>query len=142
MTRIVVGVDGTDASFDAVRWAVAEARVVGATVEVVHAWSLPTVGTSVGAGLILDGVQLEESARIELQHAMSLADVDGASVVPTLVCGPPATVLAQVARGADLLVVGSHGRGALARAFLGSVSQRLAQHPPCPVVIVPPSLGA
>ena len=49
MTRIVVGVDGTDASFDAVRWAVAEARAVGATVEVVHAWSLPTVGTSVGA---------------------------------------------------------------------------------------------
>ena len=43
--------DGTDASFDAVRWAVAEARVVGATVEVVHAWSLPTVGTSVAAGL-------------------------------------------------------------------------------------------
>ena len=139
MPRIVVGVDGTDASFEAVRWAVAEARAHDATVEVVHAWSPPTVGSSVAGGLILDGAALEASARVELDHAVALADVDGlrASVISTLVCGPAASVLSRVAEGADLLVVGTHGRGAVASVVLGSVSRRLAQHPPCPVVIVP-----
>ena len=139
MTRVVVGVDGTDASFEALRWAMAEARVHDASIDVVHAWSLPALGSVTVGGTILDGVELEAAARTDLARSLALADAGGLrhAVTSVLAFGPATSVLAEIATGADLLVVGTHGRGALGRAVLGSVSRRLAQRPPCPVVIVP-----
>lgn len=52
--------------------------------------------------------------------------------------GPAAQTLIESARGAELLVVGSRGRGGFLGLVLGSVSQQCAQHPPCPVVVLPP----
>ncbi|GAA4990113.1 hypothetical protein GCM10025734_16780 [Kitasatospora paranensis] len=67
-----------------------------------------------------------------------LAEAPSVEVRERLVRGNAADVLLAAAEGADLLVVGSRGRGTFARALLGSVSQRCAMHAPCPVVIVRP----
>ena len=140
MTHMVVGVDGTYASFEALRWAVAEARAHDATLDVVHAWAPPTLSTLAVGGLPTREVEIEVVTRFEMLHrSLSFIDTGGLrhAVTPRLVCGPPASALADHATDADLLVVGTHGRGPLASAVLGSVSRRLAHRPPCPVVIVP-----
>jgi nucleotide-binding universal stress UspA family protein len=70
-----------------------------------------------------------------LQRVGPLTDV---AVEPLVVRGPPASVLLRAAEKADLLVVGSRGRGGFQRLLLGSVSHQVASHSPVPVMIVPP----
>jgi nucleotide-binding universal stress UspA family protein len=152
---IVVGVDGSAGSDAALRWAVAEARLRGSGLRVVHAYHLPHVplteagvGAAGGMGLpaILteDGERLrgmvEGQARRVVDDALARAGdaVAGLEVERVVAEGPPAQTLIEAARGADLLVVGSRGRGGFLGLLLGSVSQQCAHHPPCPVVILPP----
>ncbi|UXY31743.1 universal stress protein [Streptomyces sp. HUAS TT20] len=134
--RVVVGVDGSSSSNDALRWAVRYAGLIGADVDVVSAWDLP--GGRVWMAPAIDATLDEDNAR--QAFAQELRDVLGdeaADAVRThLVQGNPVDVLLRAAEGAEILVVGSHGRGGFARALLGSVSQHLAQHANCPVVII------
>ncbi|MFD7448335.1 universal stress protein [Kitasatospora sp. NPDC059827] len=134
--RVVVGVDGSPPSHAALRWAVRHAGLSGAVVDAVGAWeppshfgwSAPVVDTAFDQGLA------------ERKFAEELDAVLGADCpVPvrrTMVMGDPSDVLLDASQGAELLVVGSHGRGGFTRALLGSVSTRCAQHATCPVVIV------
>ncbi|MFH8342331.1 universal stress protein [Streptomyces sp. AM6-12] len=133
--RIVVGVDGSPSSFEAVRWAVRYAALVGGVAEAVAAWEVPLYGWSAPA---VD-MYMDEEATLE-QMTRELTEVlgaDAAAEVRTRMAhGNPADILLRAAEGAEVLVVGSRGRGGFARALLGSVSQRVAAHAPCPVVIV------
>jgi nucleotide-binding universal stress UspA family protein len=83
--------------------------------------------------------EFEAAARAwlaEAQHELRATE-PGVEVHTHLEQGDPATVLLHHARDADLLVLGNHGRGALAGALLGSVAQRCAHRSPCAVVLVP-----
>ena len=86
--RIVVGVDGSDASFEALRRAVAEARAHERVVEAIHAWRLPNIGAEFGATGV-DGEEPEEAARDELAGTVAMVDTDGLAspIVRTPVCG-------------------------------------------------------
>jgi nucleotide-binding universal stress UspA family protein len=64
--------------------------------------------------------------------------IEGLEIERMAVAGSPAQMVIESAQGADLLVLGSRGRGGFLGLLLGSVSQQCAQHPPCPVVILPP----
>jgi nucleotide-binding universal stress UspA family protein len=138
--RIVVGVDGSDESRAALAWALQQAHTVGARLDVVHVWHYPWVVTASGAAAA--GVGLEEyeaeGRRLLADEVASLgkaaADLE---IHPRLGTGNATHVLLQAADGADLLVVGSRGRGGFSGLLLGSVSQQCAHHAPCPVVIVP-----
>lgn len=134
---IVVGVDGSDSSADALRWAAAQARLTGSDLHAVYAWDFPTTyGWAWGPGFT--GVDLAEESRKDLDSVIARV-LDGASDVPVVARverGHAAEVLVAVSRGADLLVVGSRGRGAFADMLLGSVSLHCAQHAQCPVVII------
>lgn len=134
--RIVVGVDGSEHSAKALRWAIDEARLRGAAVQAVHAWSYPfAMGVGVDASeLLMKGA--ESSAEAVLDHAMERVP-KASGVEPVLVMGLAAESLLEAAEGADLLVLGSRGRGGFAGLLLGSVSHQCAQHATCPVVIVP-----
>jgi nucleotide-binding universal stress UspA family protein len=138
--RIVVGVDGSDCSKAALRWAMTQARLTGASIEAIHAWHAPgtsgagygwataaTVGDSVNAeaAKVLDETIAEVSARLD--HPVAVL----ARAMP----GPPTQVLLHAADGASLLVVGSRGRNGFTGMLLGSVSQQCAEHAPCPVVV-------
>lgn len=134
--RIVVGYDSSPGAHAALRWAAEEARLRGASLDVVHAWTYYVVGAT---GLMpVDPTDLEAAAGTVLDEALAeLGTVRGVEVNRRLTEGPAAQALLHAAEGADLLVVGSRGRGGFAGLLLGSVSQQVSHHARCPVVIVP-----
>jgi nucleotide-binding universal stress UspA family protein len=136
---IVVGVDGSEASREALRWALEEARLRGSSVRAVYAWVQPQMG---GRRYIppelLDPELLRQTAQERLDDVVrevagDLAEAELEGVVSE---GIAAQVLTDAASDAELLVVGSRGHGGFAGLLLGSVSQQCAQHASCPVVIV------
>jgi nucleotide-binding universal stress UspA family protein len=136
-TRIVVGVDASDHAQRALRWARDEARVHGATLEVVHAYPAVEVAVLPAIAAMPSDEELEAAAYRVLDDL--IADVggfEGIPVVRTARMGGAAGVLCGQADGADLVVVGSRGRGGFKELLLGSVSHQVATHAPCPVVIV------
>lgn len=138
--RIVVGVDGSDSSIGALRWAFEEAARRGSDLDVVHAWSHPFLGEmGVMVPNPVDATVMADHARAVIDRCITSAGPPPAGVhcEPIVVEGDDAAMLLEAAVGADLLVVGSRGRGGFASLLLGSVSQQCALHASCPVVIVP-----
>ncbi|HET6951614.1 MAG TPA: universal stress protein [Acidimicrobiales bacterium] len=140
--RIVVGVDDSEQAAAALRWALAEGAVRNCAVEVVHAWSPPLSALPFGATLVIpvDEGAIDSAARASVDDLVdaALAEMDArpSEVLRTVLPGGAATSLVEVAEGADLLVVGSHGRSGLSRLVLGSVAMACVNHAPCPVVVV------
>ena len=143
---IVVGVDGSPGSLEALRFAAAEARLRGTRLRVVHAWAVPLAVVLPEPAILGQPVipepEFEQVRAALVSEAEKIVDgvlaaVDAPDAERLLVEGTPAHALVQAAEGADLLVVGSRGRGGFAGLLLGSVSQQCAHHAPCPVVIVP-----
>jgi nucleotide-binding universal stress UspA family protein len=155
MGTIVVGVDGSAGSDAALSWALAEARLRGSRVRLVHAYETPhvpitDVGLGVAGGMALpvgtsegaEGLRsaVERDARRLIDDAVGRVGseaTDALEIDRVAAHGPPAATLIESARNAELLVLGSRGRGGFLGLLLGSVSQQCAQHPPCPVVILP-----
>ena len=143
---IVVGVDGSDASDAALRWAVEEARLRAAPLVAVYAWSFippQPIGDpgmlAVPAGDLAGQLGAESGvAREALAESVSdaLGDEPGVEVEQKLVEGDPGDVLVAESHSAELVVVGSHGRSGLKAALLGSVSRHVVSHAACPVVVV------
>ncbi|ACV79959.1 UspA domain protein [Nakamurella multipartita DSM 44233] len=132
--RIVVGVDGSPASVDALRWAAGQADLIGAAVEAVISWEYPSTSGMEFGSLDIDWA---ENARAALADALDVAlGEDAGRVTGTVTRGHPAEVLVAAAQGADLLVVGSRGHVALPGRLLGSVSEHVAARASCPVVVV------
>lgn len=134
---IVVGVDGSEGSQEALRWALEHARRTGQTVHAVIAWDI--LGTY-GDAYLIDHVDLTAESENTLKAAIEqvLAGAKTPRVEQHVDRGHPVQVLMDAAAGADLVVVGSRGHGGFAGMLLGSVSRHLAAHAPCPVVVVPP----
>lgn len=134
--RIVVGVDGSTPSKDALRWALGQAQLTGAMVEAVLAWHVPaTDGWAPMFDLVADLTKASEQALADTVAAVA-GDGSPVTVEQRVLEGQPAQVLLAAARGADLLVVGSRGHGGVIGALLGSVSQYCVHHAPCPVVVI------
>jgi nucleotide-binding universal stress UspA family protein len=134
--RIVVGVDGSAEARRALAWAARQAEITGAGLEVVLAWEMPAMlfGPVVwpeGYDPKADAGQLVD-AEIEAVLGAN-PDIPISAVVEE---GQAAAVLQRAAGGADLLVVGSRGRGGFTGLVIGSVSEHLAAHAPCPIVII------
>jgi len=139
--RIVVGVDGSAHARQALRFALAEAALRGARVVVVGSWAIPPLAAT-GVGMIpafdLLRTELADSASEVLSRELAeVADAAaGAEVEQHVAQGDAAGVLVEAAAGADLLVVGSRGRGGVTGTVLGSVSRACLHHAPCPVAVV------
>lgn len=144
MSEIVVGVDTSAGAKEALRFALEEARLRGASVRAVHAWRFipPTIGFP-ESGVELADVDVSRLRRgVEAALEETVAEVageqPGVEIRTRIVEGPAAAVLVDESRGAALLVVGSRGHGGFTGLLLGSVSQQVASHAACPVVIVRP----
>lgn len=139
--RIVVGNDGSPGAQTALGWAVAQAERDDADLDVVVAWDFVAKwANSYDAAWPGDADHLAADATTVGDTAV--AAVLGGRARPDwlhvrAVQGPPALVLTQASRGADLLVVGSRGTGGFAKLLLGSVSSACVRHATCPTVVVP-----
>ena len=138
--RIVVGFEGSLPSRQAVRWAAHEAVRRHSALTVLFVLDAGGPATTAGAGPAgwWPGAALER-ARALAQEGLALAR----TVEPELTgfahvqFGPRSARLVEASREADLLVVGTRGRGGFAGLLLGSVSQRCTERAPCPIVVVP-----
>jgi nucleotide-binding universal stress UspA family protein len=168
--RIVVGVDASPEARRALAWAAAEARLRQAVLEVVHAYHAKeraasyfpsqsaVPGTAVGAAgepsqaemtaTLRNQAEVEEVFRSQADQLLDalVGEVDeqvaGVEVQRTVVEDRhPAKALVELSADADLLVVGSRGRGAFSEMLLGSVSHAAVLHAVCPVVVVPSQRG-
>ena len=139
--RIVVGIDGSPESLAALEWAVYEAECTCGEIDAVLVYDSGLAWIDVGSEYQAAIVEHSAArAKQELLRTISASSSEGhdrITIHPLVVDGVPARVLAEHARDADLLVVGTRGRGAFAPHLLGSVSQRCAELSTCPVVIVP-----
>ena len=143
---IVVGVDGSEASRDALRWAAEEARLRSAPLVALHAWSFvppQPIGDpgmlAVPAGDLAGQLSAEsDAAQIALDEAVedALGTVSGVELERKLTEGDAGEALVAESKGAELVVVGSHGRSGFKAALLGSVSRHVVDHAACPVVVV------
>jgi nucleotide-binding universal stress UspA family protein len=132
--RIVVGVDGSPTSEQALHWAAEQARLTGRELHAVVAWDFPVTYD----GPVLADFDWGGEAAGALQKAVenTIGQPGASGVVQHKTRGHPARVLVDAADGADLLVVGCRGHGGFAGMLLGSVSQHVLAHAPCPVVVV------
>lgn len=132
---IVVGIDGSDPSKKALRWAARQAQLTGARLRAVMTWEIPNMAYWAP---LPEGLDLEKDARRALEATVDevLGSDPGIVVTPVVVGGHPAPALLEQAADADLLVLGSRGHGEFTGMLLGSVSEHCAAHAPCPVVVV------
>ncbi|MEU4839738.1 universal stress protein [Nocardia testacea] len=140
---VVVGVDGSAASFAAVRWAARTAAGHGDPLHLLYAVGAP-LDFGPGLGVVaFDNQALRADGEAVCASAAKIArEVAGDLEITTVVVDPdPAPTLIERSRAARLVVVGTNGRSAIGRGLLGSVSTSLARHAHCPVAVIPQSYG-
>ena len=145
--RIVVGIDGSPCSQDALRWALDEARRRDCRVEAVHVWHYPTLTYMPGIAPtpVFAEADMEAEARAVLDEAVDKVLAGTTIDVPvdrTVASGGAVAGLVARSHGAELLVVGHRGHGGFRGLLLGSVAHQCASHAACPVVIVRPPTPA
>jgi nucleotide-binding universal stress UspA family protein len=130
--QVIVGVDGSEASIEALRWAVEHSDGVGGTVKAIRTWHYPwamqTAPAQVDESLVgrLQGELADAVKKAGLEDKVELAVMEGHASI----------VLVRESSGADLLVVGSHGHSAARDLFLGSTTLHCVAKSTCPVVVV------
>lgn len=138
MSRVIVGIDGSEHAERALRHAVTEARLRDATLELVLAVQEPVMVADPVLVPMPPSDQLREQGFALLEEVEQRVDTSGLEVERIVAIGHTANVLCDVAKGADLLVVGSRGFGGFRGLLVGSVTQQVVAHSPCPVLVVVP----
>ncbi|WP_369369872.1 universal stress protein [Promicromonospora sp. Populi] len=136
---VVVGVDGSPTSRAAIEFAFQAASLRKAPLVAVHAWSDLPVTTVWEMTTSWQSIQQRESELLSQWLAESQARYPGVHVEQVVVRDGPAHILLDHSKSAQLVVVGSRGRGGFRGLLLGSTSQALIQHAACSVAVVPPS---
>jgi len=137
---VVVGTDGSEAAESAVRWATEEAKARDARLVVVHAWTVPPLAYNVTSLMAMPDPHLyRRTAEGVVERTLDRIDVEALPHgVDTVVApGLAADVIVEAGADADLIVVGSRGRGPLGQLLLGSVSQAVLRTAAVPVVVIP-----
>ncbi|MBX6357171.1 MAG: universal stress protein [Micromonosporaceae bacterium] len=148
---IVVGVDGSEDSIRAARWAVDEARLRDRPVELVHAytWPVPMVPlapppvdwTETSLRQAAEALLADVLAKVRADAGREAKPAEDVSVTASAHAGPAPYTLLDQARRADMVVVGHRGHGGFAGLLLGSVAATVAAHAECPVAVVRPYPG-
>ena len=139
MGRIVVGLDSSAESVRALKWALDEARLRGAELQLVHAYPTPELVALPAVVTLPSDDELRVAAsEVIAEQLQKVGGSDEVEITTTVRSGGAAAVLCEVAQGADLLVVGARGLGGFRGLLLGSVTHQVVAHAPCPVVVTVP----
>lgn len=130
---VIVGIDGSDCSDEALQWAERYATATGARLDLVIAWQWPM---SYGTPIPLTGFDPEADARAMVEKAAASLSLPADRTTTTVEHGSAGIVLTKASAPAALLVVGTRGHGGLAGALVGSTSSYCVHHAHCPVVVV------
>jgi nucleotide-binding universal stress UspA family protein len=136
---VLVGVDGSKASAKAINFAFEQAEALHADVVAVHAWTSPFLTYADGASMLqFDEQKIQDEARLLVAESVAGAAAEHPDVKwsTELAMGSAAQALVRRAESADLVVVGSRGRGGFTGLLLGSVSQSVLHHAHCPIAVV------
>jgi nucleotide-binding universal stress UspA family protein len=135
--RIVVGMDGSDGSLKAAKWAEGEAKLRGRGITLTHA-IMPMAASSAFGVAVPPRLDLIEDMRISAFEDLTraAADLDCTDVDVVVEIGTPAALLLAASDSAELLVLGSRGRGGFTSLLLGSVGSQVASHAGCPVIVM------
>lgn len=136
---IVVGVDGSENSYQAVAWAAAEAGLRGRDLHIVLAYGVASGrGTRTSFGAAETAALRDEAARVlaEAEQVARHATPEPVTIIGAAVDELALPALLARSEHAEMMVVGNRGRGAIRRAILGSVSTGLSRHAHCPVAVV------
>lgn len=133
--RVIVGVDGSEPAKAALRWAVSHAQLIDGVIEAVITWNFP-VSYGMTPAVLDEDFEARAAKALDQTISEVLGDDRPVPVTTAVVRGNPVHELLAAAEGAEILVVGSRGHGGFAGALLGSVSQHVVQHAPCPVVVI------
>ena len=137
---ILVGVDGSHASYKATWWAANYAKHAGLTLQIVCAYSLPSyaaVSFDATYTAMGDDNAAHSDAQEILSKAKAIADEQGVEATTLIVTCDPASVFVELSRNYNLIVIGNRGKGGLAERLLGTTSSSLPAYAYCPIVVVP-----
>lgn len=136
---IVVGVDGSNASRNALRFAIGEAKSLGRSIRVVGAYTVPSVAAAtIDVSYVpIDDSAVRSSVTTVLKEAAAEVKAADVPVEAIIEIGDAAGVLVEESKQASLTVVGSRGKGGFAGRLLGTVSSALPAHSACPTIVVP-----
>lgn len=135
--KIVVGVDGSEPSKAALRWALRQAELTGGWVSAVISWDAPPIYG-------WEAAPSREDLNSDSAHILGevIAEVTSGhsdiSIEREIVNGHPAKALLSSAEGAEGLVLGNRGRGGFTKALLGSVTAYVTHHATCPITVIRP----
>ncbi len=141
---ILVGHDGSQCAQEALGWAARLAARADMDLHVIRAWSITTAPqpASWAPGYVPPLEEYEKAVHDDLSRHVAAAGLDPAVRVTCHVAHTsPARAMISAAAGADLLVVGARGRGGFAGLLLGSVSDQVVHHAPCPVTVIRAGYG-
>lgn len=134
MGKIVVGVDGSEHSVAALQWAIDEAKLRDAEVVALCTWEFPHALDPVTM-FTIEPDPFKADAEATLERSIAAIERGPVLVIPEVMEGSAALRLVEASREADLVVVGSRGRGGFVGLLLGSVSQHVTAHGRCPVLV-------
>ncbi|WEV75807.1 universal stress protein [Bifidobacterium sp. ESL0800] len=137
---ILVGVDGSQASYKATWWAANYAKHAGLMLQIVCAYSLPSYA-AVSFDSTYTSMGDDNAAHIDAQEILSkakaIADEQGVEAQTLIVTGDPSSVFVELSRNYNLIVIGNRGKGGLAERLLGTTSSSLPAYAYCPIIVVP-----
>ncbi|GAA0829059.1 universal stress protein [Streptosporangium amethystogenes subsp. fukuiense] len=134
--EITVGVDGSDACDPALAYAFEQAKLRGCTLRAIYAWQLPVHAYAPEITYDMDEIRIAQYAVVADRLATWQQKYPEVSLIEDIRCAHPVEALTKASTGSDLIVVGSHGRGALSSLLLGSVSRGVLHHAHCAVAVV------
>ncbi|KFI45696.1 Nucleotide-binding universal stress protein, UspA family [Bifidobacterium bohemicum] len=137
---ILVGVDGSQASYKATWWAANYAKHAGLMLQIVCAYSLPSYA-AVSFDSTYTSMGDDNAAHIDAQEilakAKAIANEQGVEAQTLIVTGDPSSVFVELSRNYNLIVIGNRGKGGLAERLLGTTSSSLPAYAYCPIIVVP-----
>jgi len=135
--RILIATDGSEYTKEAVSKGLHLAKILGADVTALYVIDQTSfVSFPIDSSIVSVYSLLENEGKRAVDEVKKEGEQQGIKVTPVVVEGSPTRKIVEMAADFDLVVIGTLGRSALSKLFMGSVAERVTRYAPCPVLVV------